>query len=237
MYYPRHATAATIVYGQPNDVIIGNTSNPAIGLNEPSHVALDSTGSLFICDSGNHRIVSYPPQNPNTRLPLIIGQRSHTDVLPNSGGTASASSLSSPSGIAFDLQDNLWVADQGNNRIVMFPRGQNVASRVIGQTDFTGRDRGTGPNRLNGPEGVALDALASVYILDVVNNRLLRYDPESPATGASASAVWGQANFIATSAGLGPSQFNLPSAMTIDTAGNLVRRRNFFQRVYVLFLR
>ena len=70
---------------------------------------VDSSNRLFICDSGNNRVLRYTPIENNTAS-FVYGQDgSFTSNTPNNGGT-SASSLFNPRAIAIDLSDNLYIA-------------------------------------------------------------------------------------------------------------------------------
>jgi sugar lactone lactonase YvrE len=82
-----------------------------------------------------------------------------------------------PAGIALDSSGSLFVADQGNNRVLSFPFGSIVASKVYGQNSFNSRVNNVGGPRtagtLNQPVAVAVDTNGRVYVADRDNYRVL----------------------------------------------------------------
>ncbi|HZS95076.1 MAG TPA: NHL repeat-containing protein [Chloroflexota bacterium] len=121
-----------------------------------------------------------------------------------------ATSACKPAEVAVDGHGNLWVADQGNNRVLMFPRGKAIPTRVVGQFgSFTTHDcnqkapANSYPSSspasqytLCNPGGVAVDAQGTLYISDTENNRILIYrDAAHKPADMPADAVIGQPNF------------------------------------------
>lgn len=74
-----------------------------------------------------------------------------------------SSSLSSPYQVAVDGNQNVYIADAGNNRVLM------EAPSAGGYSETT-----IPSSALNGPEGVAVDASGNVYIADSGNGRVLK---------------------------------------------------------------
>jgi len=87
------------------------------GLNNPSGICIDSTGNLYIADSGNHRICKLVG---STLTPIvgITGVATTTDATNlGDGGIASLATLKNPTGVTIDSSGNLYIADTGNNRV------------------------------------------------------------------------------------------------------------------------
>ena len=78
-----------------------------------------------------------------------------------------------------DFVGNIYVTDEGNNRI------QKFDSRGSFLTKW-GRE-GSGPGQFKAPWGVACDALGNVYVVDQGNHRIQKFD----ANGAFLCA-WGK---------------------------------------------
>jgi len=89
----------------------GGTASAA-QLNSPGGLAVDGQGSLYISDTGNHRVRVI---GPDGMIRTIAGNGAAD--FSGDGATAQAASLNSPSGLAVDSAGNVWVADTGNNRI------------------------------------------------------------------------------------------------------------------------
>jgi uncharacterized protein (TIGR03437 family) len=81
-------------------------------LNQPSEVAVDSAGSVYIADQFNHRVRKIAPTGV---ISTIAGNGIRG--FSGDGGQATAASLNQPSGVALDAAGNLYIADQGNHRI------------------------------------------------------------------------------------------------------------------------
>ena len=118
----------------------------------PTGIAVDSSGSVYVADSGNNRILRFPApfkQTGTLLIPdLIIGQPSIGTNQANQGKNApSAQTLSLTnrvSALAIDPSGNLSGDRSGNNRVLRFPVSQlapntvqPAADVVLGQTDPT----------------------------------------------------------------------------------------------------
>ncbi|HVW87569.1 MAG TPA: NHL repeat-containing protein, partial [Bryobacteraceae bacterium] len=200
--------------GAMADVILGQTDRFAnlplgpgtarsTGMNQPTGIAVDASGNLYVADTLNNRILRYPrpmsQPSGSLQLPdMVIGQTSFNTRTTNAGGISATSlSLASASsfvrtGIAFDPAGNLWVTDTLNNRILRYPasglKTGATADLVIGQPDFTTATATTNPlNKagLNGPHALAFDPSGKLLVTDALN-RLLVF---APPTASNVAAV------------------------------------------------
>ena len=254
-------STATAVYGQSSmsdhwcDAGLGSASSysdgrtncdkvTAAGLNNPGSVAVDGHGGLYVADSGNNRVLYYPPSGNGTgaaaTTPTIVyGQDADgTDMTDSVPGT-SATSLNGPSGLAVDGKGGLYVADSGNNRVLYFPpaSGHNYAATtatiVYGQTDMVSSSTGTSATALNSPDSVAIDGNGGIYVADNANNRVVHFPavispaplPTATATSNATSTPWTcTSNCYARSAAIrvyGQSDYVQRSAGTLDNPEGL----------------
>jgi sugar lactone lactonase YvrE len=190
-------------------------------------LAVDSRGNLWMSDPGNHRVLEFErPFESDGIADLVLGQRgSFTSRTCNLGGVGPRS-LCYPGALAFDRQDRLYVADVGNNRVLLFerPRTDDAASRVFGQPSFAriqcnqgrgipgaatlclGVQDGESNPHLFGAASLAVDPKGNLYVADVLNSRVLIYrDPRN--SDAAADVVLGQDNFSQDLQGAGPRRF------------------------------
>jgi uncharacterized protein (TIGR03437 family) len=195
----------------------GPGTSLSAGLSLPTGIAVDSSGNLYVADSGNNRILRFPSPLKQTGVllttDLVIGQLGPaTGNSPNQGlqaPTASTLSLNvgavrggiNPAGLAIDASGNLWVADPGNHRVLRFPfNGSTIATtadRVLGQFSFTsgtvmqppaGTPTQLYPYSLYAPSGVAFDKAGNLYVSDSYS-RVLYYTAQT--TGSAALRILG----------------------------------------------
>ncbi len=181
LYYPAGSTTATRVYGQGGSFTSNTMNNGGVSANSlycPEEMVLDSHGNLYIDDEGNYRVLYYPAGS--TTATRVYGQDgSFTSNTMNNGGI-SATSLSGPLALALDGNDNLYVDDDNNNRILFYPAGSTTATQVYGQggsftTNATNSGGSVSASNLNDPEGITVDSNGNLYVADSNNNRVLMF--------------------------------------------------------------
>ncbi|MEY2658996.1 MAG: Virginiamycin lyase [Pseudomonadota bacterium] len=95
---------------------IGGTSGSANGsggsatFNNPTGIAIDANGTLYVAEQTNHRVRKISPLGVVSTL-AGVGSAGHVD------GTGETAIFDSPSGIAVDTSGNLYVGDKSNNLI------------------------------------------------------------------------------------------------------------------------
>ena len=187
---------ADVVLGQPDaKSAVANMPAPdrVLHFNNPADVATDGT-ALALADTGNHRVLLWRklPRSSSTPPDVVLGQ---TALDANQLSPASASTLSSPAGVALD-NGRLAVADTENNRVLIWntlpTQHGAAASLVVGQATFSDSDPGTDPlgRILDHPYGVAL-AGSVLYVTDANHNRALIY-PTQAQNNPTASVILGQ---------------------------------------------
>jgi sugar lactone lactonase YvrE len=139
-------------------------------LDAPSSLAMDAAGNLLIADSGNNRIRMV---GTNGLITTVAGNGG--GGYSGDGDYATNSSLSAPAGVAAGVSGDLFISDNGNNRIRRVD-SNGIISTVAGSgnTGFSG-DGGSATNAdLNSAVGVAVDANGNLFIADGGNNRIRR---------------------------------------------------------------
>jgi uncharacterized protein (TIGR03437 family) len=224
------------VYGQSdfNTRTANSSGVTASTMNSPHGVAFDSAGNLWVADSGNNRVLRFAATTLDNVIPpasdTVIGQKGFSSNSPNSGSVVSASGFDFPGGIAFDSQDNLYVADYNNTRVLKFPAplGPNNASAaalVFGEPDFTthGVPGQASSSTLNHPAGIAVDQSGRLYVAAPNDNRVLVFS----SAGGAAVTVLGQSDFVSTKPNANVSPQASPNALSgpfdvrVDGNGNV----------------
>ena len=116
------------VYGQPGFAASlvqanqGKAHPTATTLNNPTGVALDQQGGLYVADRGNNRILYYAPTmqtTPNDPLATgIYGQSSYT----TKDASTTAATFNGPGGVSVDTNGNVFVLDIFNQRVLTFTK-------------------------------------------------------------------------------------------------------------------
>lgn len=231
----RLTITADFVLGQP-DFTTGDewgygeaTANSFMSL---SAVDYDSENELlFVADREASRILVFDVSGGienNMEARYVIGQPDFTTV---DAGT-SQNELNDPTSISYDAtNDRLYVADGGNNRVLVFdvslvnlevhPFGMD-AEYVIGASSF---DDGVGElsqSSLDNPRGVELDPIHKLlYVADNQNYRVMIFDISNEnlaayPVGMNATAVIGQPDFLL--AGYGVTQNTVSSPQDVQYA-------------------
>ena len=144
--YPRPVSqggriSPDVVIGQTDFTTALSASVSATSLNGPAGLAIGPNGDLFVADSANNRVLEFPSGAASGAAAVrVFGQPGMNSSVRQT--QASAQTLGAPLGIAVDPASNLYVADAGNNRLLIYPNTQNApiagsaAAFVIGQGSF-----------------------------------------------------------------------------------------------------
>jgi sugar lactone lactonase YvrE len=160
----------------------------------PGDVAVDSAGALWVVDSGNDRVEEFSETGEYLRQ---FGAE----------GTGEGQ-LSEPSALVVDSKGDVWVADTGNDRIEEFgPSGEYLRQiSVWGEESEEGTEEA---NRLEAPEGVAIDRDGDIWVSDTRSGELVVFN--------------GEGEYLKTvgSQGSGPGQFGEPEGVAVDSQGDV----------------
>ena len=175
-----NGAGANGVLGQPDLSTIG-AATTSQKMSAPTGVAIDNTGTLYVADQGNNRVLIFTNAASKANGAAADGVLGQVNLTLGGSGH-SASTMSSPFGVAIDGARRLYVSDQGNNRILIYTSQtsitNNIADLVLGQTSLTvpSPDAATTATGLSGPAGMVVDNTAGkLWVADANNYRVLRY--------------------------------------------------------------
>ena len=134
----------------------------------PTWLAVDSAGSLYISESGSNVIRRVAMSGDGT-ISTYAGSYAAGS---SNGSSAITATLSNPQGIAMDPAGNLFIADAGNNLIrrVDASTGQIATVAGSGLQGFNASPTTALLAQFNAPAGLALDGLGNLYIADSGNH-------------------------------------------------------------------
>ena len=186
----------------------------AASLDSPSGVAVDAVGNLLIVDTYDERIRKVSSDG-------IITTLAGNGHLGYSGDGAAAvnASLYYPKGVAVDAAGNVFIADDGNQRIRKVDTN-GIITTVAGNgySGFAG-DTGAATNAsLANPQGVAVDAFGNLFIADTGNNRIR----EVGANGIIITVAGdGTEGYSGDGSPAASASLDGPEGVTVDALGNL----------------
>ena len=199
-------------------------TNSAARFNDPSHVAVDPVGSVYVADSMNDTIRRVQPIGADWVVTTLAGQ---AGVAGSSDGTNSTAQFDSPYGVAVDVGTNIYVADLNNQTIRRVkPVGTNwVVTTLAGVVQAIGNNDGTGSQAaFNYPNDVAVDRLGNLFVADTYNDAVRKIAPvgnnwEVTTIGGLGGVTTGTAG-IADGTG-STARFNFPAGVAVDSSTNV----------------
>jgi hypothetical protein len=136
----------------------------------PNGVAVDASGNVYISDTYNDRIREVVKAAGNIITLAGTGLIGFT----GDGGPATSAKINYPFGIAVDGSGNVFLADQGNNRIreIVKATGTIMTVAGTGTATYNGDNIPATSAALNQPNGIAVDASGNIFISDWHNSRI-----------------------------------------------------------------
>ncbi|CAF4225561.1 unnamed protein product [Rotaria magnacalcarata] len=86
------------------------------------------------------------------------------------GAGSALTQLNGPYGLFVDTLGAVYVADQGNQRVIRWTQGAQQSTVIVG-----GNGRGAGTNQFNYPVGLSFDRHGNLYVVDRDNERVQRF--------------------------------------------------------------
>jgi subtilase family serine protease len=163
------------------------TAMGAVVLTDPNGNTL---GTQYIVGQGAAPQIAFDYNSPNSPVPQVESS--------GNGG------LNDPEFLAADGSGNVYIADNGNQRVVkVLPPGCSLTNSC--QTVVA-----SSANGLGGADGVAVDGAGNLYVSDPVNNQVVMIPPGCAATGCT-QVIASQSN----------GGISTPRKLAVDGAGNL----------------
>ncbi len=191
-----------ILHLEPTQRLTSGNRTPATAISTPSAdlfdlngLAFDVDGTMWVTSQDDSTLVAFPPASL-TRS----GSAAAAIVISSNNG-----SLSAPTGLAFDRQHRLWVANKANGTIVRFDPAQLRSSgSPVPAVTVSG---------LGEPNALAFDAAGSLWMSDARRNKVASFgEDQLDASGFLAPRVVVSA--LAAS-------LAIPSGIAFDADGNL----------------
>jgi len=185
----------------------------AAELNHPGDLAFDSSGNIYIADTGNARIRKITSDgNINT----IAGAGAQSST--GDGAAATKATLYAPMSVSLDGSNNIYILENGDSRIRKIDSSGNISTIAgTGVAGFAGDGSAASNAQMNFPTGMAIDSSGNLYIADTLNGRVRKISSNniSSIAGNGVLSYSGDGG-LATSA-----QMNYTFAVAADSSGNV----------------
>jgi sugar lactone lactonase YvrE len=183
----------------------------AARLNQPKGIVRDSSGNLFVSETGNSVIRKITPQGETSLFAGAVEQRGHAD------GTGPAARFTSPWGMCFDQAGNLYVADIADDTIRKISSA-GVVSTIAGKAGQPGSVDGPVQDAtFDGPIAVAADTNGNLYVVDYRGCTIRKISGGVVTTLAGKAEEFGEVDGAGSAA-----RFLRPSAIVCLPSGDLL---------------
>jgi sugar lactone lactonase YvrE len=205
------AGVVTTVAGSSGNSGSTDATGTAARFSAPSDLTVNSTGVIYVADTGNHTVRQIDSAGAVTTRAGTAGASGITDA------TGAAARFNGPAGIAVHSTGDLYVADTVNNTLRKVTSG-NVVTTLAGTYGVTGSTDATGVNALfSGLTGSATDSTGNIYVADTQNSTIRKITPAGVV-----STIAGLPGIAGLKDGAGTDAwFNKPRDVAIDSNGNL----------------
>ena len=221
------AGTVTLVAGTGAHGGVLGDGGPAVGatLEEPSGVAVDTAGNMFIADRTNCRIRKI---SAVTGVISTVAGSGAFCAYAGDGGPANSAWLDNPSGVAVDSAGNIFMADTNSCLIRKVSASTGVISTVAGTfPDLTGLlhcgysgDGGPATSaKLGFANGLALDSSENILVADTTNCAVRKI---SASTGVITTAAGtGTCGYSGDGGPATSAQMGEPYGVSVDRSGNI----------------
>lgn len=140
----------------------------------PAGITVDKHSNVYFSDFGNDVIRKIDGSTGIITTIAGNGSSGYT----GDGGPATSAKLLAPSGVAVDAAGNIYIADEGNNRIRKVTASTGIITTIAGKgtAGYSGDGSMAINAEFNGPQDIFIDATNNLYVTDVYNNVVRRVD-------------------------------------------------------------
>lgn len=172
---------------------------------------------LYIADQDNHRIRKL--DTVTNTIVTVAGTGNFGSA--GDGGQATAAQLNAPSNVAFDSSGSIYIADTANNKIRKVTTATGVISTIAGTgtAGFFGDGGDATAAKLDGPEGVFVNAAGDIFIADTNNHRIRVVRRSNGKIGTAVGT--GTAGSAGDGGNANAAQINAPQGIFINSANDL----------------
>jgi len=225
------------VYTQAGVAVTGFSGDGGPGtaakLNQPTGIWINYGGdTVLFADKNNHVIRKLTNNSPSYTITTIAGTGTVSGTL-GDGSLAISAQLNNPTGVFRDRSGNIYIADQGNNKIRMVDHATKNISTIAGTgtAGFSGDSALATLAKLSSPTQIFVDSSYNIYFSDQGNHVVRKISSStgfiSTVAGTGTTSGYSGDGAAATSAKLnGPSGILVfgPDLYIADQGNNVIRK-------------
>ncbi len=203
----------------PSTQVIANLTGTGVRGSDPGElffpegITYDSLGNLYIADNANDRVMKIPAGS------AIILEAGGSTGFSGDGSQANQAKLNSPTGVAVDPAGNVYIADNGNERIRMVDLNGDISTIAgNGNPVFVGDNSPAKSAQLD-PLDVTVDSAGNLYVADRGNHCIRKINLTTKIITTVAGI--GTPGYSGDGGPATSAQLKLPTSMAVDAAGNL----------------
>jgi sugar lactone lactonase YvrE len=216
------ARASGDIFGEQ---VTADTLTPLVtsGLVDPTGLAFDTAGNLYIADLGNER-VAVLPQSSGSLFGTAVTANTVSTVVTAAQFGVYGSGSNGPSALAFDASGNLYMASEFANSVGVLPRASGILFGKSVTADSVSVLIGRGGG-LDLPDGVSVDSGGNLFIADAGG--------WVSVLSASSGTIFGH-QVTADQSTVLDSNVSSLTGVTVDGAGNVYVSNSYYGSVVVL---
>ena len=153
-----------------------NATGTNASFNAPQAAAVDSSGNVYVADTGNSIIRVMTPAGVVSTLAGSPGNRGSSD------GTGGSAQFNEPQGIAVNSSGDVFVADTMNHTIREIAPGGVVTTFAGFPGNFGSADGTNSTAQFDRPAGLAIDGTGNIFVADMLNQTIREITPAGMVT-------------------------------------------------------
>jgi hypothetical protein len=201
--------------------------------NCPNGVSLDSSGNIYVVEYNNHRISKW---NASGEAQGWIGGGSNGWKITAGSSSGSAYQyFNYPNGVSLDSSGNIYVAENNNYRISKWNASGEAQGWIGGGSNGWKKANGASSGNVyqcfEQPQGVFVDTRGDIYVTDLYNDRISKWDSSGVAQGCIGVGSNGWQKSGATGFGSEYRYFTYPEGIFVDISGDIYIADTYNNRI------
>jgi trimeric autotransporter adhesin len=187
----------------------------AAQLNDPSGIALDASGNLYIAENGGCRI-----RKVNTAGVISTYAGTGSASSSGDGGLATAAAINRPHGVVMDASGNMYISEQYAHKVRKINTSGIISTIAgLGTIGYTGDGGAATAAKLSYPNCIHVDPAGNVYVTDNGNHCLRMINTSGVISTIAGNGTPG---FSGDGGQATAAKLRFPAGVKTDASGNVI---------------